>query len=74
MPIGAWLVTNLSYYVKQILYDRQTLNRGYFNKKFMKDMVEGFLKGTTDYATGSESAIISLITLSCDIGLFLMTK
>ncbi|MFC1825026.1 asparagine synthase (glutamine-hydrolyzing) [Thermodesulfobacteriota bacterium] len=63
MPIGMWLVKELSAYVRQILLDGRSLERGYFNKKFMKKMVEDFLKGKTDYASGSEASIISLITL-----------
>ena len=63
MPIGEWLVRQLSDYVRDVLLDSRTLNRGYFNKKFMKTMVEDFLEGKTDYASGSEATIISLITL-----------
>ena len=63
MPIGEWLVNNLSDYVRDVLLDSRTLNRGYFNKKFMRKMVNNFLAGKTDYASGSEATIISLITL-----------
>ena len=63
MPIGEWLINNLSDYVRDVLLDSRTLNRGYFNKKFMRKMVGSFLAGKTDYASGSEAAIISLITL-----------
>jgi asparagine synthase (glutamine-hydrolysing) len=63
MPIGEWLMRNLSDYVRDVLLDARTLNRGYFNKKFMTRMVENFLAGKTDYASGSEATIISLITL-----------
>lgn len=63
MPISEWLVRNLSDYVREILLDPLTLNRGHFNKKFIKIMVEGFLAGKTDYASGSEVTIITLITL-----------
>ncbi len=63
MPIGEWLINNLSDYVRDVLLDSRTLNRGYFNKKFMRKMVENFLDRKTDYASGSEAAIISLITL-----------
>jgi len=63
MPIGVWLVRNLSDYVRDVLFDSRTLNRGYFNKKFMKQMVENFLAGKTDYASGNEATIICLITL-----------
>jgi len=63
MPIGEWLVRNLADYVRDVLLDSRTLNRGYFNKKFMRKMVEDFLAGKTDYASGSESTIICLLTL-----------
>jgi asparagine synthase (glutamine-hydrolysing) len=63
MPIGEWLVAKMSDYVQDILLDSRTLNRGYFNKKYMERMVRNFLAGKTDYATGSEAAIIALITL-----------
>lgn len=63
MPIGEWLVSNLADYVRDILLDPRTLNRGYFNKKFMRKMVDNFLSGKTDYASGSESTIICLLTL-----------
>lgn len=63
MPMGEWLKGNLSGYVREILYDSRTLNRGYFREKEMKQMVEAFLEGKTDYASGSESTIISLLTL-----------
>lgn len=63
MPINEWLVKKLSDYVHDVLLDSRTLNRGYFNKKFMRQMVKNFLAGKTDYASGSEATIISLITL-----------
>ena len=63
MPINEWLVRNLSDYVREILFDPLTLNRGYFNKKFMRTMVENYLAGKTDYDSGSEATIICLITL-----------
>lgn len=63
MPLSEWLVRNLSDYVRDVLFDSKTFNRGYFNKKFMRTMVENFLAGKTDYASGNETTIISLITL-----------
>lgn len=63
MPIGEWLVTKMPDYVRNVLLDSKTLNRGYFDKKFMTKMVEDFLTGQTDYASGNEATIISLITL-----------
>jgi asparagine synthase (glutamine-hydrolysing) len=63
MPIGEWLVTKMPDYVRNVLLDSKTLNRGYFNKKFITKMVGNFLTGRTDYASGNEATIISLITL-----------
>ena len=63
MPIAEWLTGKFSNYVRDILLDSKTLDRGYFNKKFMRKMVKNFLAGKTDYASGSGDAIISLITL-----------
>lgn len=63
MPIGEWMIRKFPDYVRDLLFDRRTMNRGYFNRNFLEKMVEGFLKGKTDYASGSEGAIISLITL-----------
>jgi len=63
MPIGEWFVTKMPDYVRDVLLAPKTIDRGYFNKKFMKKMVEDFLAGKTDYASGNEATIISLITL-----------
>lgn len=63
MPIEKWLRKDLSDYVQDILFDHRTMNRGYFNKKFMNKLVTNFLENKTDYASGSEAAIICLITL-----------
>jgi len=63
MPIGEWLVAKMSDYVRDVLLDSKTLNRGYFDKKFVMKMVGDFLAGKTDYASGDEATIISLITL-----------
>jgi len=63
MPIGEWLVRNLGDYVRDILLDSKTLNRGYFDRKFLAKMLENFLAGKSDYASGSESTIICLLTL-----------
>jgi asparagine synthase (glutamine-hydrolysing) len=63
MPIGNWLKTHLANFVRDILLDPVTLNRGYFKKKFMKKMVDDYLNGKTDYASGNDTTIISLINL-----------
>ncbi len=63
MPMAEWMVLKMSDFVQDLLFDAKTLNRGYFDKGFLKTMVTNYLNHKTDYATGSEATIISLITL-----------
>lgn len=63
MPIGEWLIKRYADYVKEILLDGKTLKRGYFKPDFLETLVTNFLSEKTDYATGSDAAIISLLTL-----------
>jgi asparagine synthase (glutamine-hydrolysing) len=63
MPLEELLIKKYPEYVKDILLDPLTLNRGYFNKNNFKKLVENFLKVKTDYASGSPATIISLLTL-----------
>jgi asparagine synthase (glutamine-hydrolysing) len=63
MPIDQWLIQKNPGYVKDVLLDSKTLNRGYFQKDFLTKMVTNYLAQKTDYASGSAATIISLITL-----------
>ncbi len=63
MPMEEWLITKMAGFVQEILLDSKTLNRGYFDKSFLRNMVSNYINRKTDYATGSEGAIISLVTL-----------
>jgi asparagine synthase (glutamine-hydrolysing) len=45
MPINEWLIKHLADFTYDILSDSNTLNRGYFDKKFMRNLVENFLSG-----------------------------
>ncbi|MEW6378718.1 MAG: asparagine synthase (glutamine-hydrolyzing) [bacterium] len=74
MPIQEWLIRKIPHYVRDILLDSRTLNRGYFSRKFITKMVEDFVSGRTDYASGSEAAIISLITLELWHRIFIDTQ
>ena len=62
MPIEEWLIKRHPDYVRDILFDNKTLERGYFNKNFMIKMVDNFLNMRTDYASGSGATIVALIT------------
>ena len=63
MPIGEWMIKKFPDYVREVLLDTRSLNRGYFDKTFLKRMVNNFLNMKTDYASGSDATIISLLTL-----------
>ena len=63
MPIAEWMIKKFPDYVREVLLDRRSLNRGYFDKAFLKRMVDNFLTLKTDYASGSDATIISLLTL-----------
>ena len=63
MPIAEWMIKKFPDYVREVLLDTRTLSRGYFDKAFLKGMVDHFLSKKTDYASGSDGTIISLLTL-----------
>ena len=63
MPIAEWMIKKFPDYVREVLLDARTLNRGYFDKAFLKRMVDNFLNMKTNYASGSDATIISLLTL-----------
>jgi asparagine synthase (glutamine-hydrolysing) len=63
MPIAEWMIKKFPDYVREVLLDTRALNRGYFDKAFLKRMVDNFLALKTDYASGSDATIISLLTL-----------
>jgi asparagine synthase (glutamine-hydrolysing) len=46
-----WYKNELSCYVREILLDRRTANRSYWNSDFIIKMVEGHLKGECNYTT-----------------------
>ncbi|MBN2512090.1 MAG: asparagine synthase (glutamine-hydrolyzing) [Sedimentisphaerales bacterium] len=62
MPIGRWMTTSLSGYVRDILLDQRTLERDYFDRKYLIKLLHSFLRGETDYASGNEATIFSLLT------------
>ena len=40
MPIAEWMIKKFPDYVREVLLDRRSLNRGYFDMAFLKRMVE----------------------------------
>ncbi len=63
MPIKQWLMKRYPDYVRDVLLDQKSINRGYFRKDFLEKMLNCFIAGKADYATGSEATIFSLLTL-----------
>ncbi len=54
-----WFRKELSGYIKQILLDRKTMSRPYWNGKFLEKMVIGHLRGTRNY-TNEITKVLSL--------------
>jgi len=44
-----WFCNEISYYVREILLDKRTADRPYLNKRFLKEIVDGHLKGNRNY-------------------------
>jgi asparagine synthase (glutamine-hydrolysing) len=63
VPLEEWLRTPLSGYVKDILLDNVSLQRGYFNERFLRDMLNRFFKQQTDHSTGSATFLVCLLTV-----------
>lgn len=58
VPFGSWLRNELKGYVQDVLLDRTTIQRGYFNKSYL----EGLLKANNESGSYSKE-ILSLLTL-----------
>jgi len=44
MPLNQWMMDNLRDFICEVLLDPRTLNRGYFDKSFIRNLVERFYK------------------------------
>jgi asparagine synthase (glutamine-hydrolysing) len=58
VPFGSWMRNELKGYVQEVLLDRTTTQRGYFNKAH----IEGLLKANSESGSYSKE-ILSLLTL-----------
>jgi asparagine synthase (glutamine-hydrolysing) len=63
IPLKKWLKQNNADYLKSVLLDSRTLNRGYFEKSALKSMVYDFVAGRDDYFYASHFSMFALITL-----------
>ncbi len=62
IPLEKWLRKHNGKMVKDILLDPVTLNRPYFRKEAIENLVDVFLKGKGDYFYPSPSAVAGLLT------------
>ena len=58
VPFGAWLRTELKEFVHEVLLDRTTIERGYFNTTF----IEGLLRANAESGSYAKE-VLSLLTL-----------
>ena len=63
IPLDKWLRQDQGKFIREILLDPCTLNRGYFRKKSVEKLVDVFLQGKGDYFFPSPNAIVGLLTL-----------
>jgi asparagine synthase (glutamine-hydrolysing) len=58
VPFGAWLRTDLKEFVHEVLLDRTTIERGYFNTS----CIEGLLRANAEFGSYAKE-VLSLLTL-----------
>ena len=63
IPEDLWIRIILKPYIREILLDQRTLQRGYFKPKAFEALLTRYFSGKTSYATGSNSLIFGFLTL-----------
>jgi len=63
IPLQSWLLQDNGEFIRQILLDSRTLNRGLFKKKSLEVFVNVFKKNQGDYFFPSPQAIVALLTI-----------
>jgi asparagine synthase (glutamine-hydrolysing) len=58
VPFGSWLRTDLKEFVREVLLDRTTIERGYFNTS----CIEGLLRANAEFGFYAKE-LLSLLTL-----------
>ncbi|OGS22588.1 MAG: asparagine synthase (glutamine-hydrolyzing) [Elusimicrobia bacterium RIFOXYA2_FULL_39_19] len=49
IPVGKWFKHDLKDYARQVLLDSKSLNRGYFDKKEVSNLLEDHISGKSDH-------------------------
>ena len=60
IPLDRWLRNRLGTFVKDILFDQKTLNRGYFRKGALRKFIDDYISGVRFY---NGNQIFALLTL-----------
>lgn len=63
IPVDKWLKQDQGKYIKDILLDNRTMNRGYFKKDSLTKMVNAFIGNRGDYFFPNPHGIVGLLTL-----------
>ncbi|MFH1460558.1 MAG: asparagine synthase (glutamine-hydrolyzing) [Candidatus Omnitrophota bacterium] len=62
IPLEKWLRSNNGQYLRDILFDSKSLNRGFFKKKSIIKFVNDFINEKGDYYYPSSGGIVALLT------------
>jgi asparagine synthase (glutamine-hydrolysing) len=63
VPLKKWLSINNGENLKEVLLDPRTLNRGFFKKRSISEMLKVFIENKGDYYYPNPNGIVALITL-----------
>ena len=63
IPIEKWLRQNHGRYLKELLLDQKTINRGYFKSPSIEKSLNVFINNLGDYYFPSSTGIVGLLTL-----------
>jgi len=63
IPKDQWYISQLKDFICDILYDNKTLNRNYFDKKNIRNILEMYFSGRSSFYSCSSTLINSLVTL-----------
>jgi len=74
IPKDQWYIFQLKDFICDILYDSKTMNRNYFNKKNIRNILEMYFSGRSSFYSCSSTLINSLVTLEIWHRIFFESK
>ena len=63
IPVHKWLKQDQGKFIREILLDPRSLNRGYFKKQSVEKLVDVFINNKGDYFFPNANGIVGLLTL-----------